>query len=85
MKIYFKRQIYTDFEYEYVNVLLTNSYKTYSPNGTVSREHITGEMNGLYKQYDLVGNLRLSDENTFGEENGKTTRLSIQSKKMTEY
>lgn len=74
-------------EYEYVNGLLNNTYKTYNPLGTIYSERIyyCGKINGTYKQNDLVGNIRLSDENTFGEENGKTTRYYHTKSKMTEY
>lgn len=74
-------------ECEYVNGLLHNSYKKYSPLGTVFSESIyyCGKLNGSYKQNDLVGNLRLSDENTFGDENGKSTRYYPNKSKMTEY
>jgi antitoxin component YwqK of YwqJK toxin-antitoxin module len=74
-------------EYEYVNGLLNNTYKTYNPLGTIHSERIyyCGKLHGTYKQNDLVGNMRLSDENTFGEENGKTTRYYHTKSKMTEY
>jgi antitoxin component YwqK of YwqJK toxin-antitoxin module len=74
-------------EYEYVNGLLNNTYKTYNPLGTIYSERIyyCGKLHGTYKQNDLIGNIRLSDENTFGQENGKTIRYYHTKSKMTEY
>lgn len=54
--------------------------------GTISRESTfyAGKMNGLDKVYDVVGNLRYSNVNTFGDENGKLTRFYHNKSKMQE-
>ncbi|TRX39780.1 toxin-antitoxin system YwqK family antitoxin [Flavobacterium restrictum] len=72
---------------EYANGMLTNNYKSFSPLGTLYFEttYYCGRINGKYTQNDLVGNLRLTDENTFGEENGKTIRYYQNKVKMSEY
>jgi uncharacterized protein len=74
-------------EREYINGKLHNSYKHYSPLGTINREsnYYLGKLNGNDKAYDLVGNLILVDENSFGDEHGKTTRFYHNKSKLYEY
>jgi antitoxin component YwqK of YwqJK toxin-antitoxin module/Tfp pilus assembly protein PilF len=74
-------------ESEFINGVRYNSYKEYSPMGTIYRESnfYAGKLNGLDKIYDIVGNLRYIDENTFGDSNGKTTRYYHNKAKMVEY
>ena len=74
-------------EGEYINGNLTKTYKSYSPYETVEMErtYYDGEVNGLGRVYDFVGNLKLDTEYTFGEENGKTTRYYYNKSKMFEY
>ena len=73
-------------ETEYINGARHNTYKDYSPLGTIYRESVfyAGKMNGLDKIYDIVGNLRYSNETTFGDENGKLTRFYHNKKKIQE-
>jgi uncharacterized protein len=73
-------------ETEFVNGARNNSYKNYSPLGTIFREstYYAGNLNGVDKIYDLVGNLRYTCENTFGDENGKLTRFYHNKVKMQE-
>lgn len=73
-------------ETEFINGLRHNGYKDYSPLGTIYRESTfyAGKMNGLDKIYDIVGNLRYTNENTFGDENGKLTRFYHNKSKMQE-
>jgi antitoxin component YwqK of YwqJK toxin-antitoxin module len=54
--------------------------------GTIYREstYYGGKLNGVDKIYDIVGNLRYSDENTFGEGNGKMNRFYHNKSKMQE-
>lgn len=68
---------------EYVNDVRHNNYKFYSPYGTIQydRTYYAGKIHGIDYQYDLVGNLRLTDEFTFGINNGKTTRFYHNGKK----
>jgi uncharacterized protein len=72
---------------EFKNGVRHNSYKYYSPYGTIQyeRNYYNGKLHGIDKIYDLVGNLRLIDEFTFGENNGKTVRFFKSGKKMYEY
>ena len=74
-------------EIEYINGVRYNSYKSYSPLGTLKREsfYYDGKLNGIDKIYDLVGNLRLVEENTFGDENGIATRYYQNKSKLFEY
>ena len=73
-------------ETEYINGARHNTYKDYSPLGTIYRESVfyAGKMNGMDKIYDIVGNLRYSNETTFGDENGKLTRFYHNKKKIQE-
>jgi len=73
-------------ESEFINGVRHNTYKNYSPLGTIYREstYYAGKLNGIDKIYDMVGNLRYSDENTFGDENGKLTRYYHNKMKMQE-
>ncbi len=73
-------------ESEFINGMRHNTYKDYSPLGTIYREstYYAGKLNGIDKIYDIVGNLRYTDENTFGDENGKTTRFYHNKMKMQE-
>ncbi|SHG65203.1 Antitoxin component YwqK of the YwqJK toxin-antitoxin module [Flavobacterium fluvii] len=73
-------------ETEFVNGQRHNGYKEYSPLGTINREitFYAGKMNGLDKIYDIVGNLRYSNENSFGDENGKLIRYYHNKSKMQE-
>ena len=74
-------------ELEYVNGIRNNSYKSYNPNGTLAydRTYYCGKINGIDKQYDLVGNHRITDEYIYGEEYNKTTRFYHNKSKMYEY
>lgn len=74
-------------ESEYCNGERNNNYKGFSPNGTLWTEstYHSGKLIGLDKQYDLVGNLRLIEEYTFGDEIGKVTRYFHNKSKMLEY
>lgn len=71
---------------EFINGTRHNTYKDYSPLGTIYREstYYAGKLNGVDKIYDIVGNLRYTDENTFGEQNGKLTRFYNNKMKMQE-
>ncbi len=73
-------------ETEFINGIRHNTYKDYSPLGTIYREstYYAGKLNGIDKIYDFVGNLRYTDENTFGNENGKITRFYHNKMKMQE-
>lgn len=73
-------------ETEFINGARHNAYKDYSPLGTIYRESTfyAGQMNGLDKLYDMVGNLRYTNERTFGDENGKLTRFYHNKMKMQE-
>ncbi len=73
-------------ETEFSNGQRHNGYKEYGPLGTIFRESTfyAGKMNGLDKIYDIVGNLRYVNENTFGDENGKLTRFYHNKSKMQE-
>lgn len=77
----------TILETEYVNGIRYNSYKAYSPMGTIEREtsYYDGKINGIDKVYDLVGNLRLVEENTFGDDNGISTRFYHNKSKILEF
>lgn len=74
-------------ELDYVNGYRNKAYKSYNPNGTIAydRTYYSGKINGTDKQYDLVGNLRLTDEYIYGEEYDKTTRFYHNKSKMYEY
>lgn len=74
-------------ESNFINGIRHSTYKNYSPLGTISREctFYNGKLNGIDKIYDIVGNLRYSNENTFGDENGKLTRYYHNKMKMHEY
>jgi antitoxin component YwqK of YwqJK toxin-antitoxin module/Tfp pilus assembly protein PilF len=73
-------------ESEFINGMRHNTYKDFSPLGTIYREstYYAGKLNGIDKVYDIVGNLRYTDENTFGDENGKMTRFYHNKMKMQE-
>ncbi|WP_395050635.1 hypothetical protein [Flavobacterium sp.] len=73
-------------ETEFINGMRHSTYKNYSPLGTIYREstYYAGKLNGIDKIYDIVGNLRYTDENTFGDENGKLTRYYHNKMKMQE-
>jgi antitoxin component YwqK of YwqJK toxin-antitoxin module/Tfp pilus assembly protein PilF len=73
-------------ESEFINGVRHSTYKDYSPLGTIYRESTfyAGQLNGIDKIYDIVGNLRYSNENTFGDENGKITRFYHNKTKMQE-
>ncbi|MBP6758756.1 MAG: hypothetical protein KA133_05845, partial [Flavobacterium sp.] len=73
-------------ETEFINGQRHNTYKEYTPLGTIYRESTfySGQLNGLDKVYDIVGNLRYSNENTFGDESGKLTRFYHNKSKMQE-
>lgn len=73
-------------ETEFINGARHNGYKDYSPLGTIYRESTfyAGQINGLDKVYDIVGNLRYTNERTFGDENGKLTRFYHNKMKMQE-
>lgn len=73
-------------ESEFINGMRHNTYKDYSPLGTIYREstYYAGKLNGIDKIYDIVGNLRYTNENTFGDENGKLTRYYHNKMKMQE-
>jgi antitoxin component YwqK of YwqJK toxin-antitoxin module len=49
------------------------------------RNYYCGLINGTDVQYDLVGNLRITSEYTFGNDNGKTIRYYHNKSKMFEY
>lgn len=74
-------------ESEFINGIRYKNYKEYSPLGTIYRESnfYAGKLNGLDKVYDIVGNLRYVDENTFGYSNGKATRYYHNKTKMVEF
>lgn len=74
------------FESEFKSGVLQNSYKKYSPTGSILVEtnYYNGNLNGLNKYYDYVGNLRLTLEYAFGVENGKTIRYYNNKTKMLE-
>ena len=74
-------------ESEYINAVKQNLEKGYSQYGTVQIEnnYYSGKLNGQYKVYDIVGNLRLTNEMSFGNENGKTTRFYHNKMKLNEY
>lgn len=73
-------------ESEFINGMRHKEYKEYTPLGTVHRESTfyAGKMNGLDKIYDIVGNLRYSNETTFGDENGKLIRYYHNKSKIQE-
>lgn len=73
-------------ESEFINGMRHKEYKEYTPLGTVYRESTfyAGKMNGLDKIYDIVGNLRYSNETTFGDENGKLIRYYHNKSKIQE-
>lgn len=64
-----------------------NMYKEYGPNDTVLLEqnYYNGMVNGLSKNYDLTGHLKISSEYNYGVENGKTIRYYHNKSKMYEY
>lgn len=74
-------------ECEFRNGIRTNQYKSYSPYGTLYTEsnYYAGKLHNTDKQYDVVGNLRLTDENCFGNEYGKTTRFYYNKAKLFDY
>lgn len=74
-------------ESEFINGEHANAYKSYGPLGTLAYEvnHYCGKQNGLEKTYDLAGNIRLTDEYTFGDTHGKTTRFYHNKSKVYEY
>jgi uncharacterized protein len=74
-------------ETEFINGIRHNTYKEYSPLGTIYRESTfyAGKLNGLDKVYDIVGNLRYTNERTFGDENGIVTRFYHNKMKLQEY
>lgn len=74
-------------EAEYLNGVFHNSYKKYSPLGFVlnERNYYCGKLNGTNKYYDYAGNIRLTEEYTFGIENGKTVRYFHNKSKLMEY
>lgn len=74
-------------EVEYKNDVRHNYSKYFSPFGTIQyeRPYYSGKLHGIDKQYDLIGQLRLTDEYTFGKNNGKTIRFYKNGKKMYEY
>lgn len=74
-------------ESEFVNGMRTKAYKSYGPLGLPGYEmtYYDGNQHGLEKTYDLAGNLRLTEEYTFGDENGKATRYFHNKSKMYEY
>lgn len=78
---------YPIMECEYRNGVRTNSYKSYSPYGTIYTEstYYAGKLHNTDKQYDVVGNLRLVDENIYGNEYGKTTRYYHTKSKLFDY
>lgn len=73
-------------ENEFKSGVLQNSYKRFSPTGSilVENNYYNGTLNGLNKYYDYVGNLRLSLEYAFGAENGKSIRYYNNKSKMVE-
>ncbi|MGC4042078.1 MAG: hypothetical protein QM710_15145 [Flavobacterium sp.] len=72
---------------EYKNGNLTGAYKEYSPYETVLKEYTyyNDLIVGQGKSYDLVGNLKLTEEYSFGEESGKSVRYFYNKGKMFEY
>lgn len=72
---------------EFINGIRWNSYKDYSPLGTLYREstYYNGSLNGIDKVYDMLGNLRYTTNNTFGVENGISTRYYHNKSKMNEF
>jgi len=72
---------------DFINGMRHNSYKDYSPLGTLYRESTfyAGQLNGLDKVYDIVGNLRYTNQRTFGDDNGKAIRYFHNKMKMQEY
>jgi antitoxin component YwqK of YwqJK toxin-antitoxin module len=74
-------------EAEYKSGSPINTYKEYGPYETIKLEqtYYNGDLNGMTKNYDLVGNLRTTSETTFGNENGKTIRYYHNKVKMFEY
>ena len=74
-------------ESEFISGVRYNAYKGYSPLGTISLEsnYYAGKLNGINKHYDLVGNLRITDENSFGDDHGKTTRFYHNKSKYCEF
>ena len=74
-------------ETEYINGVRYAICKSYSPLGTIQREsnYYSGKLNGTDKIYDLVGNLRLSSSNTFGDDNGNVIRYYHTKGKMIEH
>ena len=73
-------------ETEFINGMRQNTFKNYSPLGTLYREstYYAGKLNGIDKIYDIVGNLRYTDENIFGDGNGKVSRYYHNKMKMQE-
>ena len=74
-------------ETEFINGVRYNICKSYSPLGIIQREsnYYSGKINGTDKIYDLVGNLRLSSANTFGDDNGNVIRYYHTKGKMIEH
>ena len=64
-----------------------NVYKEYGPNDTILLEqtYYNGLINGVSKNYDLTGHLKITSEYNFGVENGKTIRYYHNKSKMYEY
>lgn len=74
-------------EGEYKCGSAVNVYKEYGPNETVLLEqtYYNGMVNGISKNYDLTGHLKITSEYNFGDENGKTIRYYHNKSKMYEY
>ena len=74
------------YDAEYLNGALHNTCLKYSPSKTVlyEKKYYCGKLNGLNKYYDYAGNLKMTDEYTFGVENGKTIRYYHNKSKMSE-
>jgi len=74
-------------EGEYKCGAAVNVYKEYGPNDTILLEqsYYNGSLNGLSKNYDLTGHLKITSEYNFGVENGKTIRYYHNKSKMYEY
>lgn len=72
---------------EYLNGVLHNVQREYSPLGTILTEknYYCGKLNGISKHYDYNGNLRFTEEHVFDVENGKTIRYYHNKLKMSEY
>lgn len=76
-----------EIETDFVNGNRHGNYKKLSPFGTPDYENSyqSGMANGVEKTYDLVGNIRVTEESILGKEFGKVTRFYHNKSKQHEY